>query len=70
MKIKIKTQFITLSNLLKFASVTSSGAESKFLITEEMVLLNNEVCTMRGKKVYPGDVVEVLTQEKVKIEVL
>ena len=57
-KIKINTDFIKLDSLLKFAAVTGSGGESKYVIGEGMVKVNGEVCTMRGKKLYPGDKVE------------
>ena len=29
--------------------------EAKYAISEGMVSVNGEVCTMRGKKIYPGD---------------
>lgn len=58
-KIKITTEFIKLDALLKFASLVSSGGEAKALIQDGQVLVNGEVCTMRGKKIRPGDSVEV-----------
>lgn len=57
-KIKITTEFIKLEALLKYAALTGSGGEAKTVITGGMVKLNGEVCTQRGKKVYPGDKVE------------
>ena len=56
-EIKITTEFIKLDALLKFASLVGSGGEAKMLIQDEQVLVNGEVCTMRGKKIRPGDVV-------------
>lgn len=56
--IKIKTEFIKLEQLLKYASLTGTGGEAKFVISEGMVLVNGEVCTMRGKKIRPGDRVQ------------
>ena len=35
-----------------------TGGEAKYVITEGMVKVNGEVCIMRGKKIYPGDVVD------------
>lgn len=57
-KISIQTEFIKLDSLLKFASLVGTGGEAKYVITEGMVKVNGEVCTARGKKIYPGDKVE------------
>jgi len=51
----ITTEFIKLQDALKFANVVYSGGEAKTLIQEGEVLVNGEVCTMRGKKLRPGD---------------
>ena len=56
-QIAIKTEFIKLDAFLKFASAVCSGGEAKIVISEGMVKVNGEVCTMRGKKIRPGDVV-------------
>ena len=53
--IKITTEFIKLDALLKFASMVGSGGEAKTLIQNGEVLVNGEVCTMRGKKMRNGD---------------
>ena len=58
-EIKISTEFIKLDQLLKFASLVGSGGEAKALIQDGEVLVNGEVCTMRGKKLRSGDVVSV-----------
>ena len=57
-KIIISTEFIKLDSLLKFAAVVGTGGEAKYVISEGMVSVNGEVCTMRGKKIYPGDKVD------------
>lgn len=54
-EIGIKTEFIKLDSLLKYAGLCMTGGEAKTLIEEGMVLFNGEVCIMRGKKVRPGD---------------
>ena len=54
-EIGIKTEFIKLDSLLKYAGLCMTGGEAKTLIEEGIVLFNGEVCTMRGKKVRPGD---------------
>ena len=51
----IYTEFIKLQDALKYANVVYSGGEAKQLILEEQVKVNGETCTMRGKKLYPGD---------------
>lgn len=58
--ITITTEYIKLQDLLKLAAVTATGGEAKLLIQDGEVLVNGEVCTMRGKKLRPGDVVEAL----------
>ena len=47
-EIKIETEFIKLDALLKFANLVSSGGEAKIRIAEGEVLVNGEICTMRG----------------------
>ena len=54
-KIAIETEYIKLDSLLKFAAVVGTGGEAKYVIGEGMVTVNGEVCTMRGKKLRPGD---------------
>ena len=55
--VSIKTEYIKLDALLKYAALVGSGGEAKIRIQEGEVLVNGEVCTMRGKKLRPGDVV-------------
>ncbi|MBE6983385.1 MAG: RNA-binding S4 domain-containing protein [Ruminococcaceae bacterium] len=52
----IGTEFIKLEAALKFANAVESGGMAKTVIQSEEVLVNGEICTMRGKKLYPGDV--------------
>ena len=54
-KITIETEYIKLDFLLKFAAVVGTGGEAKYVISEGMVSVNGEVCTIRGKKLRPGD---------------
>ncbi len=51
----IGTEFIKLEAALKFANATESGGMAKTVIQDGLVAVNGEVCTMRGKKLYPGD---------------
>ena len=57
--IKIETPFIRLDALLKFVGAAGTGGEAKLLIRDGGVRVNGEVCTMRGKKLYPGDRAEL-----------
>ena len=51
----IHTEFIKLQDAMKYANIVYSGGEAKQLILDGQVKVNGEVCTMRGKKLYPGD---------------
>jgi ribosome-associated protein len=57
--VKITTEFIKLDQFLKWVDAVSSGTEAKFRIAEEEVKVNGEIETRRGKKLYPGDTVEI-----------
>ncbi|MCH5347723.1 MAG: RNA-binding S4 domain-containing protein [Oscillospiraceae bacterium] len=65
--VNITTEYIKLDQLLKFAGAVAIGSEAKELISRGKVSVNGEVCTMRGKKIRPGDVVSVDGQE-IKVE--
>ena len=52
----IRTPFIELQAALKLCGIAQTGGHAKVLITEECrVFVNEEICTSRGKKLYPGD---------------
>ena len=57
-KIAITTDFIKLDAFLKFAGLAGTGGEAKMLINDGLVGVNGETCTMRGKKLRPGDRVD------------
>ncbi len=57
-KVPITTEFIKLESFLKLANAVESGGMAKNFILNEEVTVNGEVCTMRGKKLYPGDRVD------------
>jgi len=57
-EVKITTEFIKLDQFLKFVNIIESGGFAKQVIKDGLVSVNNEVCTMRGKKIRPGDIVE------------
>ena len=59
MEVTIQTEYIKLDSLLKFAGLCDTGGFAKELVQQGTVRVNGEVCTMRGKKIRPGDTVEV-----------
>lgn len=61
--ITITTEYIKLQDLLKFAAAVQTGGEAKLAVQEGEVSVNGEVCTMRGRKIRPGDVVTFNGQE-------
>ena len=63
MKVKIKTEFIKLDQLLKYTGVAENGSHAKEMILEGIVKVNGEVCLSRGKKLYKGDKVSIFEEE-------
>ncbi len=53
--VAITTEYIKLESAMKLANIVPSGGSAKNEIQEGYVLVNGEVCTMRGKKLRPGD---------------
>ena len=67
-KVAINTEFIKLGQLLKFTSIVGNGSDAKMLIADGIVKVNGVVVTERGKKIHPGDVVEVEGMGSVEVE--
>lgn len=61
--ISIFTEYIKLQDLLKFKALVETGGEAKTVIQQGAVMVNGEVCTMRGKKLRDGDVVAFQNRE-------
>lgn len=61
--IKIKDDFIKLGQVIKLAGLVQSGVEAKIEIQEGFVKVNGKVELQRGKKIYPGDVIEYNGQQ-------
>ena len=59
----ITTEYIKLQDLLKLANAVETGGEAKECIQGGEVKVNGEVCTMRGKKLRPGDTVTFRGEE-------
>lgn len=68
--IKITTEYIKLDQLLKFAAIADSGSMAKDMIADGIVLVNGQVCTMRGKKLRSGDKVTVMLDEDEEINII
>lgn len=68
-KIKINTDFIKLDSLLKYAGITETGGIAKEVIAEERIKVNGEVCTARGKKIRPGDLIDI-DELSLRLEIL
>lgn len=66
-KVKIKSDFIKLDSLLKYAGIVETGGIGKEIILEERIKVNGELCTMRGKKIFPGDRVQI---DEIKSEIV
>lgn len=56
--VAITDDFIKLGQALKLAGLVSSGVEAKFVIQDGEVMVNGEVVTQRGKKIFPEDTIE------------
>ena len=63
----LRDEFIKLGQALKAAGFVESGVEAKEVIQDGLVLVNGEVDTRRGRKLYEGDVVSFENQT-IKIE--
>jgi ribosome-associated protein len=61
--ISINTEFITLSQFLKHAGIAGTGGHAKDIIVSGNVLVNGEICLMRGKKLYPSDIISFNGEE-------
>ena len=61
--VEISTEFIKLDSFLKFAGMLETGGQAKEVVQAGLVSVNGEICTMRGKKIRPGDVVTFRGQE-------
>lgn len=61
--IKLRDEFIKLGQALKAANLVQDGVEAKYVIQDGEVLVNGEVDTRRGRKLYDGDGLSYQGQE-------
>lgn len=65
---KIDRPFITVGQLLKEEGIIPTGGAAKWFLKEHQVKINGELDDRRGKKLYPGDKIEIIGIETVSIE--
>lgn len=58
-KVTINSEYITLGQFLKYVGIIDCGSYAKQFLSEEKVFINDEQDQRRGRKIYPGDIVEV-----------
>ena len=68
MKIEISTDYIKLGQFMKLAGIITNGGESKNLISDGLIKVNNMVEYARGKKLFPGDIVNFEGKEYVVVK--
>lgn len=66
-KIFIHTEFIKLQQALKLAGLVDQGSDVKFYLSEGMVTVNGSVATERGKKIRPGDIIDLKGVGRVEV---
>jgi len=57
--VEIDREFITLGQLLKFENIVESGGMVKIFLADYEILINGEQDQRRGRKLYPGDIVQI-----------
>jgi ribosome-associated protein len=58
-QIVLETDYMTLGQMLKEATIISSGGQAKWFLAENTVFVDGEPENRRGRKLYPGMIVEV-----------
>lgn len=58
-EITIHTDYITLGSFLKFIGIVGQGSDVKNYLSMNNVLINNELDNRRGRKIYPGSIIEI-----------
>lgn len=67
-KIYIHTEFIKLQQALKLAGLIDQGSDVKAYLAEGLIFVNGEMASERGKKIRPGDKIEVKGIGSVEVE--
>jgi ribosome-associated protein len=58
-EVSISTEYIALGQFLKLSECIDSGGQAKFFLQENQITINGESDNRRGRKLYPGDLVEI-----------
>ena len=66
--IEIDQEYISLGQLLKAADLISSGGMAKWYLSEHSVLINDEFDDRRGRKLYPGDHIQIDNEIEILIK--
>lgn len=62
-EIKIKTEYITLGQFLKFSGIITNGCEAKEFIENSNIFVDNILEKRRGRKIYKNSLIKI--EEKV-----
>lgn len=65
--VPIHTDYIQLDQLLKLANIISTGGQIKFFIDDDLIKVNHLLCSVKRKKIYSGDFVEVKDIAEIKV---
>lgn len=65
---KIDTEYIKLDSFLKAVNAVGSGGEAKMAIQDGFVSVNGELEIRRGRKLRPGDTVDVRGGKRYSVE--
>lgn len=66
-QVTIQTEFIKLQQVLKLAGLVDQGSDVKVYLAEGKVKVNGEMATERGKKIRPGDRVELVGVGEIQV---
>ncbi len=58
-KVNIHTDYITLGQLAKLLKLIQSGGEEKVFVVSHRISVNGEAENRRGRKIRPGDTVNI-----------
>lgn len=59
-EVKINTEYIKLDQFLKWAGIVGAGSDAKLMIASGDVSVNGKVELQRGRKLYKGDIIEII----------
>ena len=66
--VAIETEYIKLDALLKYCGAAETGGHAKEIVQDGLVkLADGSVCSMRGKKIHPGEYIIIDDQYRVEV---